>query len=68
MRGSREISLVPSLHRASTDALIHTKRTMRVHKSCSSSVKSCHGVYTLQLCMLLPLVESNTMEHTKCRV
>ena len=23
MRGSREISLVPSLHRASTDALIH---------------------------------------------
>ena len=27
MRGSREISLVPSLHRASTDALICTETT-----------------------------------------
>ena len=26
MRGSREISLVPSLHRASTDALIRANR------------------------------------------
>ena len=25
MRGSREISLVPSLHRASTDALIYSR-------------------------------------------
>ena len=27
VRGSREISLVPSLHRASTDALIRAKNT-----------------------------------------
>ena len=30
VRGSREISLVPSLHRASTDALIHSRTTYNV--------------------------------------
>ena len=33
MRGSREISLVPSLHRASTDALIAPK-TWREQRFC----------------------------------
>ena len=32
MRGSREISLVPSLHRASTDALIYIYIYIAVHK------------------------------------
>ena len=35
MRGSREISLVPSLHRASTDALIY-----RAMQKCTSSIQS----------------------------
>ena len=32
MRGSREISLVPSLHRASTDALIYRRSDTYIHK------------------------------------
>ena len=36
LRGSREISLVPSLHRAATDALIHTLyHHLTIHNVCS---------------------------------
>ena len=40
VRGSREISLVPSLHRASTDALIHMSNTFIERVSSSSASRS----------------------------
>ena len=36
MRGSREISLVSSLHRASTDALIHNLCMIKLAHSCAN--------------------------------
>ena len=40
MRGSREISLVPSLHRASTDALI---RTVYMYSDKEREKRACAG-------------------------
>ena len=42
MRGSREISLVPSLHRASTEALIHSvyTRYVKAKQRCREGVMS----------------------------
>ena len=41
VRGSREISLVPSLHRASTDALIYLIASVPAHHTYSTRVLVC---------------------------
>ena len=50
MRGSREISLVPSLHRASTDALISVEATRE--KGLANSIRG-REVYTFKIVNIL---------------
>ena len=50
MRGSREISLAPSLHRASTDALIITHPLPRGMAVCDYSEASTTAVLHVEIC------------------
>ena len=54
MRGSREISPVPSLHRASTDALIYQSRKNQRVDLCRSSATSPTGMYHCDIATVEP--------------
>ena len=63
VRGSREILLVPSLHRASTDALITYWKLMNVRKGMVAAVRSGSTLLDLTT-VTVSVAFSSSMTHT----